>query len=120
MDVTDTTASIVMDGRTIGGITLTDIEVKNMKKLEDEALFRYIDSCAPMPLIGEWMAMYFEEDGHTMIRVDLKVTDPDAGTVTNYTHTLFMKEEGVYDLWLDDAMVSEDTRALFAELVIAS
>lgn len=119
-DVTDTTASIVMDGRTVGGITLTDIEGKSMEKIKDDVLFRYIDSCAPAPLIGEWISMYFEEDGHSMIRVDLKVTDPDTGTVSNYTHTLFMKEEGVYDLWLDDALVSDDTRALFTELVIAS
>ena len=119
-DVTDTTASIVMDGRTVGGITLTDIEGKSTEKLKDDVLFRYIDSCAPAPLIGEWISMYFEEDGHSMIRVDLKVTDPDTGTVANYTHTLFMKEEGVYDLWLDDALVSDDMRALFSDIVIAS
>ena len=119
-DITDTAASIVMDDQAVGGITLTDIEGKSMEKLKDNDLFRYLDSCAPAPLIGEWISMYFEEDGHSMIRVDLKVTDPDTGTVANYTHTLFMKEEGVYDLWLDDALVSDDMRALFADIVIAS
>lgn len=119
-DITDTTASIVMDDQTVGGITLTDIEGKSMEKLKDNDLFHYLDSCAPAPLIGEWISMYFEEDGNSMIRVDLKVTDPDTGTVSNFTHTLFMKEEGVYDLWLDDALVSDDTRALFADIVIAS
>ena len=109
-----------MDDQVVGGITLTDIEGKSMEKLKDNDLFRYLDSCAPAPLIGEWISMYFEEDGHSMIRVDLKVTDPDTGTVANYTHTLFIKEEGVYDLWLDDALVSDDSRALFVELVIAS
>ena len=66
-DVTDTTASIVMDGRAVGGITLTDIEGKSMEKLDDDSLFRYIDSCAPMPLIGEWISMFFEEDGYKYV-----------------------------------------------------
>ena len=119
-DVTDTTASIVMDGRAVGGITLTDIEGKSMKKLDDDSLFRYIDSCAPMPLIGEWISMFFEEDGYSIIRVNLKITDPETNAVTNFSHNLFMKEEGVYDLWLDDAVVDEDLEDLFIDLVVTS
>ena len=119
-DVTDTTASIVMDGRAVGGIVLTDIEGKSMEKLDDDSLFRYIDSCAPMPLIGEWISMFFEEDGYSFISVNLKITDPETNTITNFSHTLFMKEEGVYDLWLDDALVDEELRDLFIDLVIAS
>ena len=119
-DVTDTTASIVMDGRAVGGITLTDIEGKSMKKLDDDSLFRYIDSCAPMPLIGEWISMFFEEDGHSFICVNLKITDPETNAVTNFSHTLFMKEEGVYDLWLDDSLVDEELGDLFIDLVVTS
>ena len=91
-----------------------------MKRLDDDTLFRYIDSCAPQPLMGEWISMFFENDGHPFIRVDLKVTDTETNIITNYTHTLFMKEEGVYDLWLDDALVDEDLRTLIADLAIAS
>ena len=119
-DMTDTTASIILDGQLVGGMTLTDIEGKRMDKLEDDSLFRYIDSCAPMPLIGEWISMYFEEDGHSIICVNLKVTDPESNSVSNYSHTLFMKEEGVYDLWLDDSLVDEEMRELFVDLVVTS
>ena len=119
-DVTDTTASIVMDGRTVGGMTLTDIKGKSMKKLDDDSLFRYMDSCAPMPLIGEWISMYFEVDGHSIICVNLKVTDPETNVIANYSHTLFMREEGVYDLWLDDSLVDEELRDLFIDLVVTS
>ena len=119
-DVTNTTVSIVMDGRTVGGMTLTDIKGKSMKKLDDDSLFRYMDSCAPVPLIGEWISMYFEVEGHSIICVNLKVTDPETNSVSNYLHTLFMREEGVYDLWLDDSLVDEEMRDLFIDLVVTS
>ena len=119
-DVTDTEASVVIDGQAVGGIVLTDIQGKRMDKLDDDSLFRYIDSCAPTPLIGEWISMFFEEDGYSMIRVDLKITDPQTNEVSNHTHYLFMQEEGVYDLWFDDALVDEDLRMLCFGLVIAS
>lgn len=119
-DVTDTTASIVIDGHAVGGIVLTDIPGRNMKRLDDEALFKYIDSCAPFPLTGEWISMFCENDGDPYIRIDLKVTDSQTNIITNLTHTLFMKDEGVYDIWLDDALVDEKLRELLVELAMAS
>ena len=119
-DVTDTTASIVIDGHAVGGIVLTDIPGRNMKRLDDKALFQYIDSCAPVPLTGEWISMFCENDGYPFIRVDLKITDTETDNIAEHTHFLFMKKEGIYDIWFDDALVDEELRALITDIAFAS
>ena len=119
-DVTDTTASIIIDSRAVGGIVLTDIRGRNMKRLDDKALFQYIDSCAPMPLMGEWISMFCENDGDPFIRVDLKITDTETNNIVDHTHFLYMKEEGVYDIWFDDAFVDDELRELMVDLALGS
>lgn len=107
--LSDTECAIVREGETLGGLRLTDLGT-NLKKVEDTLLYRYIDSLAPAPLIPEFMAMYWDQDDLCYIHVTLKITDPDTETVQNHTHYLFLRSGGIYDLWLDDALLDEDAQ----------
>lgn len=107
--LSQTECAILRDGETVGGLRLTELG-SDLEKVEDDLLYRYIDSLAPAPLMAEFMAMYWDQEDLCYIGVTLKITDPEANTVQNHSHYLFLRSGGIYDLWLDDAILDEDAQ----------
>lgn len=117
-DITDTSCTILVDGQPVGGIILTGLQGKRIEKVDDEDVFRYIESQAPMPLMSEYMSMLFSDETCSYLSVTHKVTDTETDLVTYYRRLLFVKDGAVYDLWLEEDLVDDDTRKALVDAVI--
>lgn len=108
VDVSETKCTICKDKKAVGGIVITDLNNGSIKDIDKTDLRKYLDIFAPTPLIYEYMAMYFSENGFDYISINFKVTDTETTDVNYYHHYLFEKSFSCYDLWLSDDLVSED------------
>lgn len=106
--VTETAWDLIRDGERIGGFVLTDLDAGCLDDLEDAALHKYLESCVPAPMIGEYIAMR----GDTFVLIQHKISDPETGEAHEYDRYLFEKDSVLTELWLDEGFAEEQTEPL--------
>ena len=104
----ETTASIIRieDNQIVGGIILTDLHAECVLSDNCTHLREYLTGLAPMPKYVEYLSMLFENRAF----ISVAITDPEADTRAEQSHTLFEKDSIWFDIWLDKALVSEEER----------
>lgn len=105
-NITDTQCDILQGETKIGGIVFTALKPKDIKDTGDKEFNIYLNSYGPLPLICEYISMFWESH----ISVTMKITDPDTGKIANSQHYVFAKDKAVYDLWLDTDLLNDDAR----------
>ena len=110
-DVTDTSC-IVLDGEgaVVSTIRLTDITPSQLWDDDDGALPRYLNKVA----YGcEYFGWKGGDEAHPMYYITLYFGDPDTLERRESYRVLFVKNGGVYDMWLDKKNLDEDTVTAF-------
>lgn len=110
-DGTEKSCTIVNDENVpIGGINLTALRAKDIRKSGSDAFGRYLNEVA-------WGCEFFSWHGgdrsHPLQYMSMKVTDPDTLQEQEYYRVFFVRKSGVYDMWLDLAQIDRDTVSEF-------
>ena len=110
-NITDKTCDILRsDGTLVGGIVLTEIAPKDMKRNSDSpAIARYLDSVAGLENMSEYFSWLGEESDYPTQYMDHYITDLETQEKTSYKRVIFVHDGGVYDMWFDlQVMVADD------------
>jgi len=97
--VTDISCTILdPEGAAVGGINLTDIRPSELKNKRSTALPRYLNETAEGCEFFSWVG---DDPQNPVHYVSQYVTDAQTGEKLEFYRLLFVKNGGVYDLWLD-------------------
>lgn len=115
-DITERNCSIVWDEEAvhIGGFELTALSRKDVTGKRSDNVMQYLmDSFHDTKNI-EYIATHWG-DTQKILSVTLK-KHTEEGDEELYTHIFFEKEDGIYHLWLDKNIVSDETESQFRAL----
>ena len=116
-DVTDTSCTVLDgEGAVVSTIRLTDITPSQLWDDDDGALPRYLNKVA----YGcEYFGWKGGDEAHPMYYITLYFGDPDTLERRESYRVLFVKNGGVYDMWLDKKNLDEDTVTAFEAIAQA-
>ena len=101
---TTTSISIMKDEQIIGGITNTCLPAAAFEEENHLSLSRYFDSFYPSPLMPEWFAWH----GDNVLIMTLSITSTETNERIETARRIFIHNDLLYDLWVDNSMISED------------
>ena len=115
-DVTDMTCTVLDgDGTVVSTIRLTDITPSQLW-YDDGALPRYLNKVA----YGcEYFGWKGGDEAHPLHYITLYFPDPDTLERRESYRVLFVKDGGVYDMWLDRKKLDADTVTAFEAIAEA-
>ena len=118
-NITDKNCDILReDGTVVGGIILTEISQKDMKKDSDSpAIPRYLDSVAGPENMSEYFCWLGDEPDYPTLYMSHYVTNLETKEKTEYKRLIFVRDGGVYDLWLDPQIMDENHISDFNSIV---
>lgn len=110
-DVTDMTCTVRDgEGTVVSTIRLTDITPSQLWDDDDGALPRYLNKVA----YGcEYFGWTGGDEAHPLHYITLYFPDPDTLERRESYRVLFVKDGGVYDMWLDKEKLDADTITAF-------
>ena len=110
-DVTDTSCTVLdAEGAVVSTIRLTDITPSQLWDDDDGALPRYFNKVA----YGcEYFGWKGGDEAHPLHYITLYFSDPNTLERREGYRVLFVKDGGVYDMWLDREKLDEDTITAF-------
>ena len=110
-DVTDMTCTVRDgEGTVVSTIRLTDITPSQLWDDDDGALPRYLNKVA----YGcEYFGWKGGDEAHPLHYITLYFPDPDTLERRESYRVLFVKDGGVYDMWLDRKKLDADTITAF-------
>lgn len=110
-DVTDMTCTVLDgEGTVVSTIRLTDITPSQLWDDDDAALPRYFNKVA----YGcEYFGWKGGDEAHPLHYITLYFSDPNTLQRREGYRVLFVKDGGVYDMWLDREKLDEDTITAF-------
>ena len=110
-DVTDMTCTVRDgEGTVVSTIRLTDITPSQLWDDDDGALPRYFNKVA----YGcEYFGWTGGDEAHPLHYITLYFPDPDTLERRESYRVLFVKDGGVYDMWLDKEKLDADTITAF-------
>lgn len=112
--ITDTSCSIVdADGTAVGGICLTGLRPRDIRSMNTKA-DAYLNEVAYGCEYLSWRGGSFL---HPIQQIGMYVTNPETQEKQEYSRYLFVKDFGVYDLWLDCSLISPEAISEF-ELIV--
>ena len=101
---TTTSISIMKDDQIIGGITNTCLPAAAFEEENQLSLSRYFDSVYPSPLLPEYFAWHKDN----LLIMKLSITNTETHERTETERRIFIHNELIYDLWIDNFMVTEE------------
>jgi len=105
-DISDTECTIINEGGTaVGGIRLADILPKELADKKSTALPRYLDSRVPGCEFFSWVGSDPKNPVHYVTQ---QFSDPETQERRAIYRLIFVKNDIVYDLYLDTALISDD------------
>ena len=105
-NVTDRDCSIVdTNGTAVGGITLTDLEEGDLTEEFGNGVILYLESIAEG---SEYFAWKGEDEDSPVLYMTHYAPVPDSQEKKTYKRVLFVRDGGVYDLWLDLDRIDEE------------
>ena len=110
-DVTDMTCTVLDgEGTVVSTIRLTDITPSQLWDDDDSALPRYLNKVAYGCEFFGWKG---GDEAHPLHYITLYFSDPNTLQRREGYRILFVKDGGVYDMWLDREKLAEDTITAF-------
>lgn len=110
-DVTDMSCTVLDgEGRVVSTIRLTDITPSQLWDDDDSALPRYLNKVAYGCEFFGWKG---GDEAHPLHYITLYFSDPDTLERRESYRVLFVKDGGVYDMWLDREKLDADTVMAF-------
>ena len=110
-DVTDMTCTVLDgEGTVVSTIRLTDITPSQLWDDDDSALPRYLNKVAYGCEFFGWKG---GDEAHPLHYITLYFSDPNTLERRESYRVLFVKDGGVYDMWLDREKLDEDTITAF-------
>ena len=93
------------EGTAIGGIRLAEMTLRDHRDSDGPAIPRYLDGLVEGCEFFSWV----EGDKKAPVRfITQQFTDPDTRERRILYRILFIKDGGVYDMWFDTGLISED------------
>lgn len=116
-DVTDTSCTVLDgEGAVVSTIRLTDITPSQLWDDDDGALPRYLNKVA----YGcEYFGWKGGDEAHPLHYITLYFPDPDTLERRESYRVLFVKDGGVYDMWLDRKKLDADAVTAFEAIAEA-
>ena len=110
-DVTDMSCTVLDgEGTVVSTIRLTDITPSQLWDDDDSALPRYLNKVA----YGcEFFGWKDGDEAHTLHYITLYFSDPNTLERRESYRVLFVKDGGVFDMWLDREKLDADTVTAF-------
>lgn len=110
-NVTDTSCAVLdAEGTVVSTIRLTDITPSQLWDDDDAALPRYLNKVA----YGcEYFGWKGGDEAHPLHYITLYFNDPNTLERREGYRVLFVKDGGVYDMWLDREKLDADTITAF-------
>lgn len=118
-NITDKTCDILRsDGALVGGMVLTEISPKDMKRdCDSPAVARYLDSVAGLENMSEYFSWLGEEPDYPTLYMDHFITNLETQEKTTYKRVIFVRDGGVYDLWFDLQVMDKEDVPNFYSIV---
>ena len=110
-DVTDMSCTVLDgEGTVVSTIRLTDITPSQLWDDDDSALPRYLNKVAYGCEFFGWKG---GDEAHPLHYITLYFSDPNTLERRESYRVLFVKDGGVYDMWLDREKLDADTVTAF-------
>ncbi len=112
-DITDSNCSIceTEGNKIVGGIEITNLKLKDLKDENSSKIFQYLRQRFYGSKRMEQVTSLWG-DKHPIVDIHLCIQDAE-NFRHEYYHIFFEKDLGVYHLWLDGALASQDIEAKF-------
>ena len=110
---TDTKCDIVdANNQTVGGIDVTQLTETAVSNSSDPSFMHYLDFVGGKEVNSEYITMSSSNE-HICQLVNNKITNPETAETTEYTRFFIAKNGVVYDMWLNNELVTSEVIDMF-------
>lgn len=114
---TDTKCDIVdANNQTVGGIDVTQLTETAVSDSSDPSFMHYLDFVGGNEAISEYITMSSSNE-HICQLVNNKITNPETDEATEYTRYFIVKNGVVYDMWLNNGLVTSEVIDMFKSTI---
>ncbi len=112
--ITDKSCSILReaDNRTVGGIEITELRVRDLKDNETRKISAYLRSEFHQTRNMEGFTSLWGNK-HPLVNTHMTVYKDGTKEGHDYYHTFFERNSCVYHLWLDGALIAPEDESMF-------
>lgn len=113
----DTKCDIVdANNQTVGGIDVTQLTETAVSDSSDPSFMHYLDFVGGKEVNSEYVTMSSSNE-HICQLVNNKITNPETSEATEYTRFFIAKNGVVYDMWLNNGLVTSEVIDMFKSTI---